>query len=123
MDLSPIKLEILEALLLHSEPIRAAQVAKELGIDLICANSPQAKGRVERKNGVFQDRLIKEMRLRGINTMEEGNRFLSEFLEIINEKFGKEAASTEDAHRKMRMRDNLERIFARKETQESSQKI
>jgi hypothetical protein len=99
------------------------QVAKELGIDLICANSPQAKGRVERKNGVFQDRLIKEMRLRGINNMEEANRFLSEFLEIINEKFGKEAASTEDAHRKMRMRDNLERIFARKETRKLSKNL
>lgn len=99
------------------------QVAKELGIDLICANSPQAKGRVERKNGVFQDRLIKEMRLRGINTMEEGNSFLPEFLEIINEKFGKEAASAEDAHREMRVRDNLERIFARKETRKISKNL
>ncbi len=69
------------------------QVVKDLGIDLICANSPQAKERVERKNGVFQDRLIKEMRLRGINAIEEGNRFLPEFLGIINEKFGREAAS------------------------------
>ena len=99
------------------------QVVKELGIDLICANSPQAKGRVERKNGVFQDRLIKEMRLKGINTMKEGNKFLPEFLEIINEKFGKKAASTEDAHRKMRTRDNLERIFARKETRKLSKNL
>ena len=99
------------------------QVAKELGIGLICANSPQAKGRVERKNGVFQDRLIKEMRLRGINTMEEGNSFLPEFLEIINEKFGKKAASAEDAHREMRVSDNLERIFARKETRKISKNL
>lgn len=99
------------------------QVVKELGIDLICAHSPQAKGRVERKNGVFQDRLIKEMRLRGINTMEEGNSFLPEFLEIINEKFGKEAASAEDAHREMRTKDKLERVFARKETRKLSKNL
>ena len=99
------------------------QVVKDLGIDLICAHSPQAKGRVERKNGVFQDRLIKEMRLRGINTMEEGNRFLPEFLDIINEKFGKKAASPEDAHRGLRIRDNLERVFARKETRKLSKNL
>ncbi len=42
----------------------------------LCQRSPQAKGRVERKNGVFQDRLIKEMRLADINTIEEANNFL-----------------------------------------------
>ena len=46
------------------------QVVKNLEIELICANSPQAKGRVERKNSLCQDRLIKEMRLKGINTIE-----------------------------------------------------
>jgi len=50
---------------------------KDLDIEIICANSPQAKGRVERKNGVLQDRLIKEMRLKGISSMEEGNRLLA----------------------------------------------
>ena len=91
------------------------QVVKELGIELICANSPQAKGRVERKNGVFQDRLIKEMRLRGISTIEEGNKYLPEFLEKMNKKFGKEPEEKGDAHRGLRRSDNLERIFARKE--------
>ena len=63
---------------------------KSLKIKLICANSPQAKGRVERKNGVLQDRLIKEMRLRKISTIEEGNRYLEEdFIERHNKKYGK----------------------------------
>lgn len=72
---------------------------KELRIELICAHSPQAKGRVERANGVLQDRLIKEMRLRGLSSMEEGNAYLREFMEGYNKRFGVEAASSEDAHR------------------------
>ena len=52
------------------------RACSELGIEGICANSPQAKGRVERKNRTFQDRLVKEFRLAGINTREAGNKFL-----------------------------------------------
>src|SRR5215212_7094974 len=48
----------------------------QLNIDLICANAPQAKGRVERANGTLPDRLVKEMRLAGISTIEAGNQFL-----------------------------------------------
>jgi hypothetical protein len=99
------------------------RVVKELEIELICAHSPQAKGRVERKNGLFQDRLIKEMRLRGINTIEEGNNFLPEFLEDINRRFEKEPANREDAHRNLRPKDELERIFARKETRKLSKNL
>lgn len=99
------------------------QVVKELGIELICANSPQAKGRVERKNGVFQDRLIKEMRLRGINTIEEANNYLPRFLEEINHRFGKEPASPEDAHRALRPQDNLKRLFARKDQRKLSKDL
>ncbi len=51
------------------------RVLKELDIDLICASSPQAKGRVERANGILQDRLIKEMRLKNVSSIEEGNVF------------------------------------------------
>lgn len=54
------------------------------------------------------------MRLRGISTIKEGNRFLPEFIEEYNWKFGKEASSPEDAHRPLREEDNLERIFARR---------
>ncbi|MCP5505909.1 MAG: ISNCY family transposase [Chlamydiales bacterium] len=99
------------------------QVVKDLDIELICAHSPQAKGRVERKNGVFQDRLIKEMRLRGINTIEEGNKYLPEFLEEINKKFGKEAANPEDAHRKLRKEDDLQRLFRRQEKRTLSKNL
>ncbi len=63
------------------------------------------------------------MRLRGINAIEEGNRFLPEFLGIINEKFGREAASPEDVHRELRKRDNLERVFAGKETRKLSKNL
>ncbi len=51
---------------------------KQLGVELDLANSPQAKGRVERRNGVFQDRLVKELRLAGISDLAEANRFLEE---------------------------------------------
>ena len=99
------------------------RVVKELGIELICANSPQAKGRVERKNSLFQDRLIKEMRLQGINTIEEGNAFLPQFLEEINQRFGKEAADPENAHRPLRAQDDLKRIFARKDKRKLSKDL
>lgn len=52
----------------------------DLNIDIICANTPQAKGRVERMNKTLQDRLAKELRLRGISNMNDGNAFLPEFV-------------------------------------------
>jgi len=91
-----------------------ARVLRELDIELICAHSPQAKGRVERANGTLQDRLIKEMRLRKINTIEEANQYLPSFMEDFGRKFGKEPRSAEDAHRPLRESDELERIFARR---------
>ena len=72
----------------------------QLGIELILANSPQAKGRVERMNGTLQDRLVKEMRLAGINDIESGNRFLDgKYLQAFNRQFAQEAASPVDMHR------------------------
>lgn len=71
---------------------------KELGIEAICANSPQAKGRVERANGVLQDRLVKAMRLAGINNWEAGNAFLSSFLATYNARFAKQPLEPEDTH-------------------------
>lgn len=99
------------------------RVLRELDIELICAHSPQAKGRVERANGVLQDRLIKEMRLRGVNTIEEANRYLPLYIEEHNQKFGKEPRSPEDAHRSMREQDDLERIFARRSTRKISKDL
>ena len=99
------------------------KVLKELDITLICAHSPQAKGRVERKNGVFQDRLIKEMRLERINTFQEGNTFLPKFLKKHNKQFRVEAASSENAHRPMRKQDDLQRIFAHKDQRKLSKDL
>ena len=59
----------------------------ELGIELIHANTPQAKGRIERLFGTLQDRLVKEMRLRNIKDIETANSFLKEYLPIFNSKF------------------------------------
>src|SRR5271169_6513620 len=72
----------------------------QLGVELILANNPQAKGRVERMNGVLQDRLVKALRLARINDVESANRFLEEtFLGEFNRRFGRVAASPLDAHR------------------------
>ena len=69
-------------------------------MELILANSPQAKGRVERMNGVLQDRLVKELRLAGINDLESANRFLDgTYLRPFNRQFARAAASPVDVHR------------------------
>ncbi len=75
-------------------------VCKKLGIRIITANSPQAKGRVERQHRIYQDRLVKELRLQNINTLDAARRLLDEgFLDDLNEKFTVEAASAVDYHR------------------------
>ena len=72
----------------------------DLGIELIFAHSPEAKGRVERSNQTLQDRLIKEMRLRGICTIEEANAYLPEFIADYNQRFSVEPRNSIDAHQK-----------------------
>jgi hypothetical protein len=85
----------------------------ELDIELILALSPQAKGRVERLFKTLQDRLIKEMRVMGIATMDEANRFLEEvFIPFWNERFGVEPREPVDAHRALPEGADLLRIFA-----------
>lgn len=72
----------------------------ELDIRLICAHSPQAKGRVERSHGTDQDRLVKELRLAGISDLARANEFLERvYLPRINEKFAQQPADPADAHR------------------------
>jgi hypothetical protein len=78
-----------------------SRAAKELGIDLIYAHSPQAKGRVERANNTLQDRLIKAMRLRGICSIEEANAFLPEYREDHNKRFAKPPKNEANAHREL----------------------
>ena len=73
---------------------------EQLGVELILANSPQAKGRVERMNGVLQDRLVKALRLAGISDLAGANQYLAQtYLPGHNRKFQKEPASPADAHR------------------------
>ena len=71
---------------------------KELHIERSYAHSSQAKGRVERAHQTLQDRLIKEMRLKGISSIDEGNQFLPRFMAWYNQRFGVKAAIAEDAH-------------------------
>ena len=84
---------------------------KELEIELICAHSPQAKGRVERANQTLQDRLVKELRLRAISSMAEANAYLPEFLRAYNDRFAVAPRAGEDAHRRLAGGDDLDRIL------------
>lgn len=89
-----------------------ARALKELGTDLIYAYSPQAKGRVERLFRTFQDRLIKEMRLRNISTIEEGNKFLRYYLPVYAKRFCILPAKEENLHRPIPEGLDLNRIFS-----------
>ena len=87
----------------------------ELNIDIICANLPQAKGRVERAFGTLQDRLVKELRLAGIATMAAANEWLPGFIADYNARFGHAALNGKDLHRSLSPRDDLEEILAWRE--------
>jgi Winged helix-turn helix len=87
----------------------------ELNIDIICANSPQAKGRVERAFGTLQDRLVKELRLAGISTIAAANAWLPGFMADYNRRFGRPPANTKDLHRKLTAVDNLDEMLAWRE--------
>jgi transposase len=89
---------------------------QELDIQIICANTPQAKGRVERVIQTLQDRLPKELRLRGISSWEAGNTYLPEFMADFNRRFAVQPRSTHDAHRPLTTRDNLAHILTWQET-------
>lgn len=94
------------------------RACQELGIEPIFANSPQAKGRVERLFKTLQDRLIKELRLQRISTPEQANRFLKEiFIPDFNRRFAVNPASPADLHRALRSEEykNLGAIFSRQE--------
>lgn len=83
----------------------------ELGVEVIHAHSPQAKGRIERLFGVLQDRLVKEMRLRGIKTRDEANAFLREYLPVYNRKFRVIPANKTDVHVKPQRYFDLDRCL------------
>jgi transposase len=85
---------------------------KELSIKLLCAHSPQAKGRVERANQTLQDRLVKELRLRGISSAAEANEYLPEFIADYNRRFAVSPRCAEDAHRPLAAEEDLARILS-----------
>jgi hypothetical protein len=100
-----------------AEPVMVNSIIRRglsaLEIELILALSPQAKGRVERLFGTLQDRLIKEMRVAGISTMAEANRFLQEvFIPFWNDRFTVAPAEESDAHRPVPAEVNLNALLA-----------
>src|SRR3972149_611401 len=87
----------------------------ELGIEWIAAHSPQAKGRIERLFGTLQDRLWKEMRLAGVNTIEQANRYLEEvFLPAWEQRFTVAPRQSQDAHRPLGREPPLAQILRRR---------
>jgi hypothetical protein len=88
----------------------------ELNIDGICANTPAAKGRVERAHLTLQDRLVKELRLEGISTIDAANALMPSFIDDYNRRFGKLPRDRHNAHRAIRDDEHLDTIFAWRET-------
>jgi len=87
-----------------------------LNIDILCANTPAAKGRVERAHLTLQDRLVKELRLLGISDIEAANAFAPEFMADYNRRFARSPRSEHDAHRPLQPSDDLARVFSWQET-------
>lgn len=97
-----------------TEPAGVTQFGRalsHLNVDILCANTPAAKGRVERAHLTLQDRLVKELRLRGISTIEEANRFAPEYMRMHNARFAHEPLSSHDAHRSLLPSEDLDRTF------------
>lgn len=92
------------------------RAAKELGVKVMHAHSPQAKGRIERAFGTLQDRLVKEMRLKGITTKEEANHYLESYLPGFNEQFTRMARKEGDLHRSLPEEVDLREILCIKAT-------
>jgi transposase len=88
---------------------------QELDIQILCANSPQAKGRIERANKTLQDRLVKELRLRGISDLKAANEYLPEYREDFNRRFAVMPRSAHDAHRPLQKKENLDLILSHQE--------
>ena len=88
---------------------------EELGVKVIHANSPEAKGRIERQFKTFQHRLVRELRLAGAKTLAQANELLDRYLPGYNKRFNVSAANAEDLHRPVPKGLNLDRIFCLKE--------
>jgi transposase len=95
----------------------------ELNIDGFCANTPAAKGRVERAHQTLQDRLVKEFRLQGISTVDAANAFMPSFIDDFNRKFAHEPRDPHDAHRSLRHDEDLESILSWRELRKVTQSL
>ena len=101
-----------------------SRALKTLDIELICANTPQAKGRVERANQTLQDRLVKELRLAKIDSIEQANQWLPAFLESHNKRFAIEASSSINAHRPVSFtEEELNLILCQQDTRKLSKNL
>ena len=104
-------------------PTQLQRAFDELDIELICANSAQAKGRVERMNRTLQDRLTKELRLANISSISEANIWCEAFVVQFNKRFEHPAHSTIDVHRPVRASENLSMILAHRVERKLSAKL
>ena len=96
----------------------------ELNIEIMCANSSQAKGRVERVNRTLQDRLVKELRLAGVSGIEAGNVFLADYVGRFNARFAIEAYRAQDLHRPLEVsRERLRDILCHREMRHVGQQL
>lgn len=106
-----------EEQLAGKEPLtQFGRACQKLGIEIVSAGSPQAKGRVERKHGVYQDRLVKELRLEGIKDILSANAFLVDYVETLNDKFSVEPCSPVDFHHSVPEGLDLRNVFCMEET-------
>lgn len=92
----------------------------ELGITLLCANTPQAKGGVERANGVLQDRLIKAMRLAGVSDMKAANAYAPTYIASHNARFARQPVNNKDLHRPLEAHHNIVTSMSVKTTRKVS---
>ena len=95
----------------------------ELNIEILCANTSQAKGRVERAHHTLQDRLVKELRLAGISTIDAGNDFLPSFVAHYNARFAKPPAREQDFHRVLDPRQDLDDVLCWREQRKVSHQL
>jgi hypothetical protein len=99
----------------RDKPTQFGRAMKELGVTQVFARSPEAKGRVERANGTFQDRLVTELRLAGASNIGEANLVLEEFLPRFNERFGVPAAQSEPCYRPLNPEIDIDGILCTRE--------
>jgi transposase len=107
----------------HTDLTQFGRAMQELDIQIICANTPQAKGRVERVIQTLQDRLPKELRLRRISSLARANAYLPEFLQDFNRRFAETPRSEVDLHRSLSAKEDLARIFTWQETRTLSKNL